>query len=44
MPLQPADPAGIDRIGDIVMTTDGRFYLYHAVRLLSELYLAEGPK
>jgi serine/threonine protein kinase/Tol biopolymer transport system component len=40
--LKPADPAGIDRIGDIVMTPDGRYYLYHAVRLLSDLYLAEG--
>jgi len=40
--LQPADPAGIDLIGDIVMTPDGRYYLYSAARLLSELYLAEG--
>jgi hypothetical protein len=40
--LQPADPAGIDRISDIVMTPDGQFYLYQGARLLSELYLAEG--
>jgi dipeptidyl aminopeptidase/acylaminoacyl peptidase len=40
--LQPADPAGTDHVGDVVMTADGRYYLYHAIRLLSELYLAEG--
>jgi hypothetical protein len=40
--LQPADPAGIDRISDIVMTPDGQSYVYQAARLLSELYLAEG--
>jgi hypothetical protein len=42
--LEPADPAGIDLIGDIVMTPDGRYYLYQASRLLSDLYLAEGLK
>jgi serine/threonine protein kinase/WD40 repeat protein len=42
--LAPADPAGVSQIGPIVMTPDGRSYIYGYHRTLSDLYLVEGLK
>jgi hypothetical protein len=40
--LQPADTAGVGRIGDVVITPDGASYAYNCHRSLSDLYVAEG--
>jgi hypothetical protein len=40
--LAPADPAGASRVGDVLLSADGRFYVYNCARELSELFLAEG--
>jgi eukaryotic-like serine/threonine-protein kinase len=40
--LMPSDPAGVERIGPILLTPDGRTYVYGYHRTLSDLYLVEG--
>jgi sugar lactone lactonase YvrE len=40
--LMPADPAGVDRIIDVVVTSDDRAYAYGVVRNLSTLFLSTG--
>ncbi len=42
--LMPSDPAGVNHIGPIVLTPDGKTYVYGYHRTLSDLYLAEGLK
>jgi eukaryotic-like serine/threonine-protein kinase len=42
--FMPADPSGVHFIGPILLTPDGRTYLYGLRRVLSDLYLAEKPK
>jgi hypothetical protein len=42
--LAPADPAGVSQIGPIVMTPDGKSYIYGYHRVLSDLYIVEGLK
>jgi dipeptidyl aminopeptidase/acylaminoacyl peptidase len=44
MELSPADPAGVVGVGSIVLTPDGRTYVYEYVRSLSDLYLVEGMR
>ena len=40
--LIPADPAGIERISNVVVTPDGKGYAYCYTRLLSDLFVVEG--
>ncbi|HEY7368883.1 MAG TPA: protein kinase [Thermoanaerobaculia bacterium] len=40
--LVPRDPAGLQGIGNIVMTPDGSRYSYTYFRVLSDLFLVEG--
>ncbi len=40
--LMPADPAGVDRVIDVVITPDARAYAYGVVRNLSTLFLSSG--
>jgi hypothetical protein len=40
----PADPAGVDNVGNYIITPDGRSYVYSYSRSLSDLYLVEGLK
>jgi len=40
--VRPADPAGVEFIGPILLTPDGKTYVYGYRRLLSDLYLVEG--
>ncbi len=40
--LTPLDPAGVFSIDPILMTPDGKSYVYSYRRLLSDLYLVEG--
>jgi Tol biopolymer transport system component len=40
--LMPADPAGVDRVIDVVITPDARAYAYGVVRNLSTLFLSTG--
>jgi eukaryotic-like serine/threonine-protein kinase len=42
--LTPPDPAGILLIGPILMTPDGKSYVYSYRRTLDELFLVEGLK
>ena len=42
--LIPADPAGIERISNVVVTPDGKGYAYCYARLLSDLFVVEGLK
>ena len=42
--LMPSDPAGVGLIDPILMTTDGKTYVYGYHRALSDLYLVEGLK
>ena len=42
--LMPSDPAGVERIGPIRMTPDGKAYVYGYLRNLADLYLVEGLK
>ncbi len=42
--VEPADAAGIDTIGRLVMSADNKSYVYAYVRILSDLYLVEGLK
>ena len=40
--IAPADVVGIDSLGEVRITPDGRSYVYSIERCLSELYLVEG--
>lgn len=42
--VMPSDPAGVELIGPIVLTPDGKGYVYGYHRILSDLYLVEGLK
>jgi len=42
--LMPSDPAGVERIGPILLTADGANYVFGYHRILSDLYLVEGLK
>jgi Tol biopolymer transport system component len=42
--VEPADSAGIDTIGRVLMSADNKAYVYSYVRTLSDLYLVEGLK
>jgi len=42
--LMPIDPAGIETIGPILLTRDGKNYVYGFHRMLADLYLVEGLK
>jgi Tol biopolymer transport system component len=42
--LMPSDPAGVNHIGPIVLTPDGKTYVYGYHRTLSDLYMVEGLK
>jgi Tol biopolymer transport system component/predicted Ser/Thr protein kinase len=42
--LEPADSAGIDTLGRILLSTDNKSYVYSYVRTLSDLYLVDGLK
>jgi len=42
--LMPSDPAGVERIGPIRVTPDGKAYVYGYLRTLADLYLVEGLK
>lgn len=42
--LMPSDPAGVERIGPVRMTPDGKTYVYGYHRTLADLYLVEGLK
>jgi Tol biopolymer transport system component len=44
MALQPTDPAGVVGVGSIVLTPDGRTYVYQYLRSMSDLYLVEGMR
>jgi Tol biopolymer transport system component len=40
--LMPSDPAGVEHIGPILITPDGKTFVYGYHRTLSDLYLVEG--
>ncbi len=42
--LMPPDPAGVEYVGPVLPTPDGKSYVYGYRRLLSDLYLVEGLK
>lgn len=42
--LRPSDPAGMERIGDVLMTPDGKYYVYGGTRELSNLFMVTGLK
>jgi serine/threonine protein kinase/Tol biopolymer transport system component len=42
--IAPLDPTGVSTIGPIVMTPDGKTYVYGFHRTLGDLYLVEGLK
>jgi Tol biopolymer transport system component len=42
--LMPSDPAGVNIIFPILVTPDGKSYVYGYRRILSDLYLVEGLK
>jgi Tol biopolymer transport system component len=42
--FEPLDAAGIDNISRVLMSADGRAYVYGYIRTLSDLYLVEGLK
>jgi len=42
--VEPADSAGIDTIGRVLLSQDTKSYVYSYVRTLSDLYLVEGLK
>jgi Tol biopolymer transport system component/predicted Ser/Thr protein kinase len=42
--IEPADSAGIDTIGRLLMSEDNKSYVYSYVRTLSDLYLVRGLK
>jgi hypothetical protein len=40
--IAPLDPTGVSTIGPILMTPDGKTYVYGFHRTLGDLYLVEG--
>jgi dipeptidyl aminopeptidase/acylaminoacyl peptidase len=42
--LMPSDPAGVETIGPILMTPDGKTCVFGYHRMLADLYLVEGLK
>jgi hypothetical protein len=42
--IAPLDPTGVSTIGPILMTPDGKTYVYGFHRTLGDLYLVEGLK
>jgi serine/threonine protein kinase len=42
--FMPPDPAGVYKIAPVLITPAGNAYAYNAMRVLSELYVAEGLK
>ena len=42
--LMPTDPAGVENIGPILMTTDAKTCVFGYHRMLADLYLVEGLK
>ncbi len=40
----PTDPAGVEFLGPIRLSSDGKSYVYGYRRLISDLYLVEGLK
>ena len=40
--LMPVDPAGVERISNVVVTPDGKFYAYTYARQLADLFIVEG--
>jgi hypothetical protein len=42
--LQPPDATGIERISDVLMTPDGKYYTYGGPRRLSNLFVVTGLK
>ncbi len=42
--LQPSDATGVERISDVLMTPDGRYYTYGGPRRLSNLFVVSGLK
>jgi Tol biopolymer transport system component len=42
--MEPADAAGIDTIGRVLISADGKAYVYGYNRTLSDLYLVQGLK
>ena len=42
--LLPLDPAGVERISNVLVTPDGKGYAYCYARLLSDLFIVEGLK
>ncbi len=42
--LLPADPAGVERISNVLVTPDAKSYAYCFARLLSDLFVVEGLK
>jgi serine/threonine protein kinase/Tol biopolymer transport system component len=40
--LMPVDPAGVERISNVVVTPDGKFYAYTYARQLTDLFVVEG--
>jgi eukaryotic-like serine/threonine-protein kinase len=42
--LMPTDPAGVENIGPILMTPDGKTCVFGYHRMLADLYLVEGLK
>ena len=42
--VQPSDPAAVTSVGPILLTPDGKTYVYGYNRKLSDLYLVDGLK
>ena len=42
--LLPLDPAGVERISNVLVTPDAKGYAYCFTRLLSDLFVVEGLK
>jgi eukaryotic-like serine/threonine-protein kinase len=42
--VRPADPTGSERLTQVFMTPDGKYYVYTGVRRLSTLFLVSGLK
>jgi Tol biopolymer transport system component len=42
--FMPMDPAGVYKIAPVLITPDANAYAYNALRVLSELYVADGLK
>ncbi len=42
--LMPADPAGVERISNVLVAPDAKSYVYCYARLLSDLFVVEGLK